>query len=272
MWTACRVARDAVAVSDRSPSGPRRPTARAARRRTHGQRVQVVAVRRMASAGSAACGPAPPPRPQRATIVAATGPPTTMPRRSEPCRATLRRTCRSPWAQRRPPSAAPTAQLIRRTTVSYMSSNLPFGFGQGDPEPRGPAARRPDALAARCRCSPNCRSSSPGRAARSTGTWPGSSRSRAVAGAAPRRYQHERVGGRRSGAAGRPLARRGHRSAVRYHARSRRGPELEWIEKTLPVWSALCDPLAARVVAAMSSVAAAEEARRSAPEPAGRRS
>lgn len=28
---------------------------------------------------------------------------------------------------------------------------------------------------------------------------------------------------------------------------------LEWIEKTLPVWSALCDPVAARVVAAMSS-------------------
>ncbi len=28
---------------------------------------------------------------------------------------------------------------------------------------------------------------------------------------------------------------------------------VEWIEKTLPVWSALCDPLAARVVAAMSA-------------------
>jgi len=34
---------------------------------------------------------------------------------------------------------------------------------------------------------------------------------------------------------------------------------LEWIEKTLPVWSALCDPVAARVVAAMSSAIPAEQ-------------
>ncbi len=35
---------------------------------------------------------------------------------------------------------------------------------------------------------------------------------------------------------------------------------VEWIEKTLPVWSSLCDPLAARVVAAMSA-SLPEEAR-----------
>ncbi|MDP9092477.1 MAG: zinc-dependent metalloprotease [Actinomycetota bacterium] len=34
---------------------------------------------------------------------------------------------------------------------------------------------------------------------------------------------------------------------------------LEWIEKTLPVWSALCDPVAARVVAAMSNAIPAEQ-------------
>ncbi|MEP7019239.1 MAG: zinc-dependent metalloprotease [Pseudonocardiales bacterium] len=34
---------------------------------------------------------------------------------------------------------------------------------------------------------------------------------------------------------------------------------LEWIEKTLPVWGALCDPVAARVVAAMSSAIPAEQ-------------
>jgi len=34
---------------------------------------------------------------------------------------------------------------------------------------------------------------------------------------------------------------------------------LEWIEKTLPVWAALCDPVAARVVAAMSSAIPAEQ-------------
>ncbi|PZS19972.1 MAG: hydrolase [Pseudonocardiales bacterium] len=34
---------------------------------------------------------------------------------------------------------------------------------------------------------------------------------------------------------------------------------LEWIEKTLPVWAALCDPVASRVVAAMSSAIPAEQ-------------
>ncbi|MCU1655992.1 MAG: hydrolase, partial [Pseudonocardiales bacterium] len=34
---------------------------------------------------------------------------------------------------------------------------------------------------------------------------------------------------------------------------------LDWIEKTLPVWSALCDPVAARVVAAMSTAIPAEQ-------------
>ena len=34
---------------------------------------------------------------------------------------------------------------------------------------------------------------------------------------------------------------------------------IEWIEKTLPVWAALCDPVAARVVAAMSSAVPAEQ-------------
>ena len=34
---------------------------------------------------------------------------------------------------------------------------------------------------------------------------------------------------------------------------------LEWIEKTLPVWSALCDPVAARVVAAMTEAIPAEQ-------------
>jgi putative hydrolase len=34
---------------------------------------------------------------------------------------------------------------------------------------------------------------------------------------------------------------------------------LEWIEKTIPVWSALCDPVAARVVAAMGNVMPAEQ-------------
>lgn len=34
---------------------------------------------------------------------------------------------------------------------------------------------------------------------------------------------------------------------------------LEWIEKTLPVWGLLCDPVAARVVAAMSSAIPAEQ-------------
>ncbi len=34
---------------------------------------------------------------------------------------------------------------------------------------------------------------------------------------------------------------------------------LEWIEKTLPVWASLCDPVAARVVAAMSTAIPAEQ-------------
>lgn len=34
---------------------------------------------------------------------------------------------------------------------------------------------------------------------------------------------------------------------------------LDWIEKTLPVWSSLCDPVAARVVAAMSAAIPAEQ-------------
>jgi putative hydrolase len=34
---------------------------------------------------------------------------------------------------------------------------------------------------------------------------------------------------------------------------------LEWLERTLPVWSALCDPVAARVVAAMGSAIPAEQ-------------
>ncbi|HEY2167446.1 MAG TPA: zinc-dependent metalloprotease [Jatrophihabitantaceae bacterium] len=35
---------------------------------------------------------------------------------------------------------------------------------------------------------------------------------------------------------------------------------LDWIEKTLPVWSALCDPVASRVVAAMTNAIPAEQA------------
>src|SRR6478609_6634631 len=34
---------------------------------------------------------------------------------------------------------------------------------------------------------------------------------------------------------------------------------LEWLERTLPVWSALCDPVAAQVVAAMSNAMPAEQ-------------
>jgi len=34
---------------------------------------------------------------------------------------------------------------------------------------------------------------------------------------------------------------------------------LQWIERTLPVWTSLCDPVAARVVAAMSSAVPAEQ-------------
>lgn len=34
---------------------------------------------------------------------------------------------------------------------------------------------------------------------------------------------------------------------------------LEWIEKTLPVWASLCDPVAARVVAAMANAVPAEQ-------------
>jgi putative hydrolase len=34
---------------------------------------------------------------------------------------------------------------------------------------------------------------------------------------------------------------------------------LEWLERTLPVWTALCDPVAARVVSAMSSALPAEQ-------------
>jgi putative hydrolase len=34
---------------------------------------------------------------------------------------------------------------------------------------------------------------------------------------------------------------------------------LEWLERTLPVWSSLCDPVAARVVSAMSSAIPAEQ-------------
>ena len=34
---------------------------------------------------------------------------------------------------------------------------------------------------------------------------------------------------------------------------------LEWLERTLPVWTSLCDPVAARVVAAMSSAIPAEQ-------------
>ena len=34
---------------------------------------------------------------------------------------------------------------------------------------------------------------------------------------------------------------------------------LEWLERTLPVWSSLCDPVASRVVAAMSSAIPAEQ-------------
>jgi putative hydrolase len=34
---------------------------------------------------------------------------------------------------------------------------------------------------------------------------------------------------------------------------------LEWLERTLPVWSSLCDPVAARVVAAMSNAIPAEQ-------------
>jgi putative hydrolase len=34
---------------------------------------------------------------------------------------------------------------------------------------------------------------------------------------------------------------------------------LEWLDRTLPVWSALCDPVAARVVAAMSNAIPAEQ-------------
>src|SRR5437773_2629280 len=35
---------------------------------------------------------------------------------------------------------------------------------------------------------------------------------------------------------------------------------VEWVEKTLPVWSSLCDPVAARVVGAMSGAVPEEAA------------
>src|SRR6185437_11587298 len=34
---------------------------------------------------------------------------------------------------------------------------------------------------------------------------------------------------------------------------------LEWLDKTLPVWTSLCDPVAARVVAAMGNAIPAEQ-------------
>ncbi len=40
---------------------------------------------------------------------------------------------------------------------------------------------------------------------------------------------------------------------------------MEWVERTLPVWSTLCDPVASRVVGAMGS--ALPERRRRRPDP-----
>ena len=141
-----------------------------------------------------------------------------------------------------------------------MSSNLPFGFGQGDPEPRGPGGPNdPDDLA----------------------------------GKIPLFAELQKLISWSGGPVNWDLARQVAISAVAGQHRAITGDErtavteavkladvwldgvtdlpsgistieawnrVEWIEKTLPVWSALCDPLAARVVAAMSE-SLPEEAR-----------
>ena len=55
-------------------------------------------------------------------------------------------------------------------------------------------------------------------------------------------------GGHRSGPAGRSVAGRRDRPAVRRHGRSQAWSRVDWVEKTIGTWAALCDPVASRVV------------------------
>ena len=123
-----------------------------------------------------------------------------------------------------------------------MSDN-PFGFGAGHGLAASPSTwPRRSRRSARC-----CR----GRAARSTGTSPATARRAAVAGSRPVAVPAT-APGRAGPAPGRPVARRGDRAAPA-GGRAEAWSRAEWVERTLPVWQALVEPVAERVVAAMGS-------------------
>ena len=141
-----------------------------------------------------------------------------------------------------------------------MSSNLPFGFGQGDPEPRGPGGPNdPDDLAGKIPLFAELQKLI---------SWSGGPVNWDLA----RQVAISTVAGQHRAITS------SERSAVTEAVKLadlwldgvtdlpsgistiEAWNRVEWIEKTLPVWSALCDPLAARVVAAMSE-SLPEEAR-----------
>ena len=141
-----------------------------------------------------------------------------------------------------------------------MSSNLPFGFGQGDPEPRGPGGPNdPDDLAGKIPLFAELQKLI---------SWSGGPVNWDLA----RQVAISAVAGQHRAITS------SERSAVTEAVKLadlwldgvtdlpsgittiEAWNRVEWIEKTLPVWSALCDPLAARVVAAMSE-SLPEEAR-----------
>ena len=164
-----------------------------------------------------------------------------------------------------------------------MSGDVPFGFTPRDPDDDGSsgsdesggsgsvrglgphrpvrrAVRQPRRWPGRRRPTSARRSSGsvsccPGRAGRSTGTSPATSPAQAVAAPATSRWATPSAdAGRRGGAAGRlwldPVPRS--LPVVRAGAPWSRA---EWVEPRCPVWRELVDPVAARVVDAMGTLA-----------------
>ena len=135
-----------------------------------------------------------------------------------------------------------------------MSSNLPFGFGPGDPEPGGP-----DDLAGKIPLFAELQKLM---------SWSGGpvnwdlARQVAVSAVVS---QHRAITGAEASAVTEAVKLAdlwldGVTDLPSGVTTVEAWNRVEWVEKTLPVWSALCDPLASRVVAAMSA-SLPEEAR-----------
>ena len=163
-------------------------------------------------------------------------------------------TRRNPFADGATPFRHQGRGWLVSTNVSHVSSNLPFGFGQGDPEGHGP-----DDLAGKIPLFAELQKLL---------SWSGGpvnwdlARQVAISTLAA---QHGPVGGDEAKALTEAVKLAdlwldGVTDLPSGITSVQTWSRVEWIEKTLPVWSLLCDPLASRVVGAMAE-SLPEEAR-----------